>query len=330
MKVPFLTVMTTPVVPGNRRMYQRVRSALRPLLKPGTPLPATSPYPGHYAVTRSVVEGLRRVGADFNFNPRALGEVARVVYAPANEALRQAAEWKRAGTIDCLVAGPVNALSPSEEGGVLMLPEIDCLMVASDWVRELYRDAAPSLVAKCRTCPSGVDPTAWMPSAAPQRRRGIVFWKSGSEAQCVAVEQAVERHGWDPLRIRYGSYDATTYRQALDGAAVAVFLSAFETQGLALAESWAMNVPTMVWNPKAPTEWRGWSFTAGSSAPYLSESTGAFWQSLQELDRALARVRAGDHRFHPRDWVLAHMTDAVCARRLFATIEEVSRVAVVP
>ncbi len=326
---PFLTVLTTPVVPGNRRIYQRVRSALRPLVKSGAPLPATSPYPGHYALTRSVVEGLRQLDADFNFNPRTLGEVARVVYAPANEALRQAADWKRTGRIDCLVAGPVNALSPSEQGGVLMLPEIDCLIVASGWIRDLYCDSAPSLVAKCRTCPSGVDAVAWAPTASAPTGRAVVFWKSGPESQCVAVERAVAQHGWDSVRIRYGTYNATTYRKALDGAAVAVFLSAFETQGLALAEAWAMNVPTMVWNPLTRTEWRGWSFTAGSSAPYLSEATGTFWQSLEELDRALTRVRTEDHCFRPRDWVLTHMTDAVCARRLFATIEEVSRVAVV-
>ncbi len=153
MKRPFLTVLTTPVVSGNRRMYQQVRRALRPIVKPGVPLPAASPYPGHYAVTRSVVEGLGQIGADFNFNPQTTGEVGRVVYAPANEALRQAAGWKREGRVHTLVAGPVNALSPSEEGGVLLTPEIDCVIVASDWVRDLYRECAPALVAKCRTCP---------------------------------------------------------------------------------------------------------------------------------------------------------------------------------
>ena len=210
-----------------------------------------------------------------------------------------------------------------------MLPETDCLIVASDWIRDLYCDSAPSLVAKCRTCPSGVDAVAWTPTASAPTGRAVVFWKSGPESPCVAVERAVAQHGWDSVRIRYGTYNATTYRKALDGAAVAVFLSAFETQGLALAEAWAMNVPTIVWNPLTRTEWRGWSFTAGSSAPYLSEATGTFWQSLEELDRALTCVRTEDHCFRPRDWVLTHMTDAVCARRLFATIEEVSRVAVV-
>jgi hypothetical protein len=88
---PFLTVLTAPIHSAPRRLYQSLRSAIRPLVKPGVPLPAVSPYPGHRALVRSVVEGLRAIDADFNYNPRSFRELARVVYAPANEALRQAA-----------------------------------------------------------------------------------------------------------------------------------------------------------------------------------------------------------------------------------------------
>jgi len=95
-------------------------------------LPAVSRYPGHYAVVRSVVQGLEAIGADFNHDPGTLNRVARVVYAPANEALRQAAQLKRERRIDFLVAGPSNALLPDEADGVLKLPEIDLLIVASE------------------------------------------------------------------------------------------------------------------------------------------------------------------------------------------------------
>jgi hypothetical protein len=328
MKQPFLTVLTTPIVSGNRRAYRGMRRMLRPLVKPGVPLPPVSPYPGHFAVTRSVVEGLRRIGADFNFNPQSIGEVARVVYAPANEALRQAAAWKREGRIDCLVAGPVNALAPTEEAGVLTLPEIDGLIVASGWVRELYRESAPAVFGKCRPCPCGVDADVWKPAIGGSRDHAVVFWKSGPESWCADVEAIVADHGWRPVRVRYGSYDTPQYRAALDHASVAVFLSAFETQGLALAEAWAMNVPTLVWNPCERAEWRGWSFTAASSAPYLSAATGLFWRSLDDLAAALVQVRRDAGAFRPREWVLAHMTDAVCARQLLTVVEDVARMAV--
>ena len=138
-------------------------------------LPRMSPYPGHYALVRSVVEGLQAIGADFNFNPRRAADLGRAVYAPENAALRQAAAFKRHGRIAYLVAGPVNAMFPDENGGVLLMPEIDQLIVASEWMKDLYRDA-PELVARSRDCACGVDADFWKSDAQGGRTRtGLVY-----------------------------------------------------------------------------------------------------------------------------------------------------------
>ena len=72
---PFLTVLTATVPGARQQLVGELRRRVRRYVKPGVPLPAVSPYPGHYALVRSVVEGLRAIGADFNFNPRRLSEV---------------------------------------------------------------------------------------------------------------------------------------------------------------------------------------------------------------------------------------------------------------
>jgi hypothetical protein len=325
MRRPLLTVLTTPIVPAPRRAYQRVRSAVRPFVKPGVPLPAVSPYPGHYAVTRSVVEGLRAVGADFNYDPRRFAEVGRAVYAPANEALCQAMDLKRRGRIGYLVAGPVNGLFPSDCDGILLRPELDCVIVPSDWVLELCADEAPELGRKLHVWPCGVDAADWTPSRDAVSRRAVVYWKSGPESFCADVQARVAAHGLEPVRVRYGSYDRSGFKDLLDGAAIAVFLSCYETQGLALAEAWSMNVPTLVWDSHGPAEWRGRTFQSGSSCPYLTPATGLAWRTLDELDRALADALRNRRQFEPRTWVLAHMTDAICAEMLYRLIQEGAR-----
>jgi hypothetical protein len=202
MAPPFLTVLTTPIPRGRARLAQEMRRRVRRFVKPGVPLPRQSPYPGHFALVRSVVEGLRAIRADFNFNPRRLSELARVVYAPANEALRQAAELKRRGRIDYLVAGPVNALFADECDGVLQLPEIDRLIVAHPWVLEFFRDA-PALRAKGAACPCGVDADTWKPSGGDfDERAALVYWKSGGETFCEQVEQIARARGLEPRRMR--------------------------------------------------------------------------------------------------------------------------------
>jgi hypothetical protein len=328
MRRPFLTVLTAPIPTTPRRLYRGVRRAIRPLVKPGAPPPPQpSPYPGHYALVRSVVEGLRAIGADFNFNPRRVSELGRAVYAPENASLRQAAELKRRGRIEYLVAGPVNALFADESDRVLFTPEIDRLIVASEWVKDFYRDA-PGLLAKARACPCGVDAAFWTPTPArPRATTAVVYWKSGDDALCERVEATVRGCGVEPRRVRSGHgeherFTRDTLRGLLDEAAIGVFLSAFETQGIALAEAWSMDVPTLVWDPRAQAMWAGRTFTAGSSAPYLTPATGRLWQSIDELEPILRGALADRAAFHPRQWVLEHMTDAICSAALYAIIRE--------
>jgi hypothetical protein len=323
---PFLTVLTTPVPGTGRRLYQSARRVVRRFVKPGAPVPTTSPYPGHYALTRSVVEGLRAIGADFNFNPRALSEVARVVYAPANEALRQAAAWKREGRIDYLVAGPVNALFADEAGGILLLPEIDRLIVAHEWQSDFVREM-PEVLAKCRACPCGVDAHWWKPSGRLKTREAVVYWKSGDEAFCEQVEETVRACGLEPRRVRsrhgeHAIFQPEDYRELLDRSAIGVFLSTFETQGLALAEAWSMDVPTVAWDPRGDAMWRDRHFVSRSSAPYLTPATGRLWRPPEPLEPVLRGAMADRAAFRPREWVLANMTDAICSADLLAIIRE--------
>ena len=296
-------------------------------MKPSVAVPQGSPYPGHYALVRSVVEGLRAIGADFNFNPRRISDIARVVYAPSNEGLLQAAALKRQGRVDYLVAGPVNGLFINEAGGVLQMPEIDRLIVAHEWAIELLGDA-PAVRAKCRPCPCGVDADLWQPSAGGTRRNlAVVYWKNGDEAFCEQVEGIVRACGLEPRRLRslhgeHAMFNPDDYRRLLDGCAIGVFLSAFETQGIALAEAWSMDVPTVVWDPQGAANWREHRFVSRSSAPYLTPATGRLWRTLDEFEPVLRQALADHDSFRPRDWVLAHMTDAICSAALLKIIAD--------
>lgn len=318
---PLLTVLTSPIPAPSTRVYRRLRRAAGAIVKPHQRPPAPSAYPGHYALVRSVVGGLRAMAADFNFNPSRVEDLGLVVYAPANEALLQAAALKRDGHMSVLIAGPTNAFLPDEHEGVLLMPEIDVAIVASEWVRQLYVSEVPEIAAKLRVCQAGVDTDYWHSAADTCSGRAVIYWKDSPEALCKDAERVLREQSLDCRVVRYGSYDAATFKACLREAAMAVFLSTFETQGLALAEAWSMNVPTLVWNPQALTQWQGGrTFTAGSSAPFLTAATGRAWKTLEQLASAVREVLASPSSFAPRAWVLANMTDEVCARALYAIV----------
>ncbi len=271
---------------------------------------------GPSAVQRSVRAGLTRLGIRFNENPLP-EESARIVYVPGGpDSLGRAIRWRREGLVDRILAGPNIVDDPDRADRILQASEVDVAIVASDWVRQFFAAVAPRLAPKLRVCPTGVDIDVWRPSRG-HRRVGLVYLKNSDTHDPTAIMDALAEVGLAPAMVRYGRYSAGEYRAVLDQARLAVFLSASETQGIALAEAWAMDVPTLVWNPRRPVP--DWAVTVqSSSCPLLTPATGAEWVTLDELRALLARHDHAAETFGPREWTVENLSDLVCARRLLS------------
>jgi len=285
-------------------------------------------YGGHFAVTRSLIEGLSKINANFNYNPGALSEVGEtVVVLSGTETLLQAIDWKNKGYIGKLLAGP-NLMTVRTKGfrEIFSAPEIDICLVPSDWVRVAYEETAPALLGRIRCWYAGVDESYWKPAEELTKDKTVlVYWKTEPAEFNLRVETVLSEHGWNPARIVYGSYTAGHFKDALSKSVFAVFLSRSESQGIALAESWSMDVPTLVWCPRELVI-EGRKYPVFSSCPYLSDSTGLQWTTACELDQLLKDFPERLTTFQPRRWVLENMTDEISAKKLLEIVfqEQVS------
>lgn len=282
-------------------------------------------YGGHIAVTRSLVCGLRELGTHFNYNPVSLSDVGDVVVVLSDvDAVRQAIELKRQGKIKKLLVGPNVVEMPTEHGNLLASPEIDTCLVPSDMTVAIYAHLAPALVGRIIPWYAGVDTTFWSPlNRVPTSKRVAVYWKNAPKTFCVQVERLLIAHGYEPVRIVYGRYNKKEFRRQLRESIFAVFLSITETQGIALAEAWATDVPTLVWDPQIEHYYiRGLQTTA---APYLSKEAGDRWKELGEFESLLGVLPDCIDGFHPRQWVMRHMTDRVAAEMLIRLCESDTR-----
>lgn len=274
-------------------------------------------YGGHHSVTRSLVEGLIKVNFNSNYNPQMLPEVGEtVVVLSGIEALKQAIDWKRKGKIKKLLVGPNLMTRSNECDNILSSPEIDICIVPSDWVRIAYEEDAPALVGRIICWYAGVDENFWKPKEGCKKGKNVlVYWKTESEDFCRQTEETLIEHGWNPLRVVYGKYKNEDFKDILSKCIFAVFLSRSESQGLALAEAWSMNIPTLVWNPQEVII-NGRKYSVTSSCPYLSDLTGREWMTFSGLDELLHDVEMKLKTFQPRKWVLENMTDEISARKL--------------
>ena len=206
-------------------------------------------YGGHYAVTRSLVEGMAKAHLPVTHNPSKLSDVAERVHVLGVRPLRQMIRWKKAGLIKQLTCGPNVVVRSSENGSVLASPEIDAVINHVDWACDFWGIDHPELRTRCLCWAAGVDGQFWKPPSKRPRSHILVFDKRGSDQDPGRIRPYIaylEKTGW-PVDVitRSGQtgYNLLRYRELLHRAALMVgFTVGSESPGIAWSDACAANV----------------------------------------------------------------------------------------
>lgn len=291
---------------------------------------------GHPAVTRSAVAGCKALGLPHNLNPGRPSDLYPwVLVLSSVAALRQAIRWRAEGRIEHLWAGPNLVVLPTEAEGILTHPLIERVLVPSRWVAEQYEQLMPVLQGRLLVWPAGVNlDQDWVSLKREFAARRdnlhvlhyLKFSSPRSDSPWFSFYDQVRV--WLDVRLCqqselvYGNHRQQHYRRELSDADVMLYWTdAGESQGLALLEAWAMDVPTfVVSNPYAMI--KGVE-TCVSAAPYLSPACGNFFQSFDDLIALLEPLLHDEttHPYSPRSWVEANMQDHQCIKMLLQAFE---------
>ncbi len=274
---------------------------------------------GPQAVERSLVAGLKELGEDFLVNKTFGQNAERVLVLSGVKSLAWAIEQKKLGKIKTLIAGPNLVQTPNDHGGIVAQAEVDAVLVPSEQVKIAYERYNPKLQGRILVWYTGVNPEFWKPDTKPDFQKILLYIKKAPEEKLVEVEDAVKSLGFKTIKIHYGNYTALEYKAGLSQCFLSIFLSPSESQGVALAEAWSMDVPTLVWNPKQ--QHPHFSDLTDSPAPFLTKDAGEFWQNITELKSLLANMPS----FKPRQWVIKNMTDKVSAGILLKILESIRK-----
>jgi hypothetical protein len=319
---PALSVLTDPMLHGMYRWKELAKRLARPIrraIAPGPEYRRRQVYRGHPAVTRSLIEGLRKIGVNATYNPTSISELSDTLLVLSGTAtLQQAIEWKRAGRITRLLAGPNILVFPSEYPELIAAKEVDCCITPSPWVSRLYEEDCQALKGKCSAWPAGVDTEYWSPMPQSRHPRQVLIYDKVSAKREDAMSEYVkvlESRNYEVSNISYGSYVPEQYLAELRKSSLLVGFSTNESQGIAWAEAWAVDVPTILWF-QDHSEYQGRRFSNSSTAPYLTDSTGLFFSDVSSFQQALDRWETASTAFNPRSWVLENMSDEASARQL--------------
>lgn len=264
----------------------------------------TGKYSGPNAVEDSLLRGLKELVVPFLRNSVS-SDVDTVVVLSGKEALRENILHKRVGLIKKLIAGPNIVAHPRDADSILLSKEIDAVLVPSKWVADLYAQVVPELANKIKVWPSGV----LVSDASTRRGQPIIYNKLGNHSLFTKIQQLL---GTPAKVFTYGSFANKDYLEALSEAPYLIYLAKSESQGLALQEAWAHDVPTIV---NKSTHWEALGLVWDSpqiNCPYLTPELGVVFENTEELPIMIERVSA----LHPKQYCDEHLSDRASAQRL--------------
>ncbi len=276
-------------------------------------------YSGHYALVRSLIEGLEKIAfKDYNYNPNSISKVGNVLVLinGHRNALVSAIKLKKRGKIEKLVVGPNLDEYFIPDSSLFASNQIDLYLTPSEWTANFCTQLNPIIAEKIVSWPAGVDEEFWnIPSGSEKSKSGkkLLFFKKRPEIQLYEnCKTIAERQGYEVTELIPGHYTLSEYKLKLQETDYVVHFVEQESQGISLAEAWAMNVPTIVWNPEF------WHYNLqnfrSSSAPYLTNKTGVFFRTEIEFEELIKNIAMTSFTFSPRNWVLENMTDNISAR----------------
>ena len=319
-----ITILTGSLSSGEHTVKRKIMQFIRPILRMiDKKKPILTPkYGGHNAVTRSLVEGMKKNGEKFNYNPANEDSIfENVVLLSGIEKLERMLYLKKAGKIQFLIVGPNIVDHVLDFDNIVAHPLIDYFIVPSEWVKKLVLHDCPELKDRILIWPAGVDNKFWFPVKPVEKRKGVLIYKKTESGDFYdKIFKLLEELNFSADVIEYGNYNPAEFKKKLSNSFFAIFVSRSESEGIALVEAWSMDVPTVVYNP-GDFIYGGKLVKEISACPYLNERVGKDWKTIEELRSLLLKMKQNKFSFEPRKFVLENLTDEITAKDLVDKIK---------
>ncbi len=213
-----------------------------------------------------------------------------------------------------MIFGPALYNHPLDDEALPRRHAIRRIVVPSAWVKEMFSKFWPTLVS---VWPVGIDTDLWAPGGGPKDVDVLVYEKLFRDRDRHWVELVepliaeLRRQGLAVEYLRYGHYRERELFALSRRARAMIYLSPHETQGIAVEQMMAADVPVLAWDPGG--DWqsleyllRGVRFGPVTSVPYWDDRCGVKFTGAGDFRDAFARFWPGvlNGRFAPRQMIL--------------------------
>jgi hypothetical protein len=228
-------------------------------------------------------------------------------------------KWINPAEFSCkIMFGPHFFVFPSQLPPASDNCVYNCL---SEWNKRVHEEFLPLPTVPYTCLPFGVK---LPPVSEKLRTKVLVYYKHRVPEDLEFVRALLTRRGIAHTLIWYGHYESANYGALLDECMFMVVVDAHESQGFALCEAMARNVPLLVYDASTmkqeyvngfPYAGRGEKLLA-TSVPYWDSRCGEKTQDPRELDAALTCLYKKLDTYRPREFISETLSDEICFQKI--------------
>lgn len=221
-----------------------------------------------------------------------------------------------------IIAGPNIYTLPSEIPNNIDTSRIVWIH-PSVWVQNFWNKFSHQKILS-GVWPVGIDTAKFIPKKNKKRDLVLVYNKQRSNTEITSVCCALNTHGEKYEVITYGKYREVEYQNLLEKAKAIVWVGRSESQGIALLEALATDVPALIWDISTFGQWEGdghkrftieqLTFSEATVAPYFNNQCGLGFTNESELNFTLSKFLENLPNFQPRRYIEENLSLAKQAK----------------
>jgi glycosyltransferase involved in cell wall biosynthesis len=168
--------------------------------------------------------------------------------------------------------------------------------------------------------PTGIDTNYFKERSKENCDVVLIYFKQRKEEELNIVKNLLEENKIKFETIIYGKYDQKDYLEKLKSVKYLIWIGRQESQGIALQEALATNVPILVWDVSSVGHWEPSSekekeifndqennYNNTTSAYYFDDTCGIKTKEKESLKMLIEEMESRWREFEPRNYILKNL-----------------------
>lgn len=217
------------------------------------------------------------------------------------------------------IFGPHFSVFPNEYQMQIIQGKNSVYIQPSEWVKNLWYSFSFCKEINIKSLPFGVDTVSFNEiKPITERSQVFIYFKRRLQIELDVIYRFLCNNGYQPVIFDYVKrYNETDYINCLHNAKFGIWLDAHESQGFALQEALACNVPLLVWSVTALNQ------EAGSNYPEIPAKTNPYWDSrcgesftnIKEISENFNTFIQNINTYKPREFILENLSIEKCSEQ---------------